>query len=329
MARAKRGVNIRQFAERRGCNVRAVYRDIETLREAGVPVDHPEHGWFSVPEHWLPSGTVDVRPEELTALWVARQLAPGLKGTAIGRALDNLGSKLSTPGHQPQLPLGDETWFHTGAPTAIDYGPHQIVLDTVREAVQTRRALRIHYRKPGSEPSVRTIEPAFVHWDAEEQALYVYAWCRKRDALRMFAIHRIERAELTSDLFAPRREAVTEMSKAYRLWPRGKAERVVLRFSPRVAGEIRERRWHRTAQLTDTDDGGVVLEMEVGAPEELERRLLGYGADVVIEAPAALAERVRERHAEAAGPAHFGILRARPAERPAETVAPQWTCPKP
>src|SRR5215510_7518416 len=175
MARAKRGVNIRQFAERRGCNVRAVYRDIETLREAGVPVEHPEHGWFSVPENWLPSGTVDVRPEELTALWIARQLAPGLKNTAIGRALDNLGSKLSTPGHQPQLPLGNETWFHTGASAAIDYGPHQIVLETVRESVQTRRALRIHYCKPGGEPSERTIEPAFVHWDAEEQALYVYA----------------------------------------------------------------------------------------------------------------------------------------------------------
>jgi hypothetical protein len=42
------------------------------------------------------------------ALSVARQMAPGLKETAIGRALDSLWSKLSTPGRQPSLALGDE-----------------------------------------------------------------------------------------------------------------------------------------------------------------------------------------------------------------------------
>jgi hypothetical protein len=69
--------------------------------------------------------------------------------------------------------------------------------------------------------------------------------------------------------------------------------------------------------LTDTDDGGVVLEMDVGAPDELERWLLGYGADVAVEAPAALAERIRERHAEAAGPERLGMLHA---SRPARST---------
>jgi predicted DNA-binding transcriptional regulator YafY len=328
MARARRGINIRQFAERRGCHWRAVYRDIQTLRDAGVPVEH-EHGWYSVPERWLPAGTVDVRPEELTALHVARQLAPGLKDTAIGRGLASLWSKLSTPGHQPSLPLGEETWFHTSALATIDYGPHQIILDAVHAAVRTRRALRIHYRKSDGQESDRTIEPAFVHWDAAAETLYVYAWCRERCELRMLAIHRIVRAELTDEMFAPRREAVAEMSKAYRLWARPGTQQVVLRFSPRAAGEVRERVWHRSARLTDTDDGGVVLEMEIGEPEELERVLLGYAADVQVEAPAALADRIRDRHAEAAAPARFGMLRARRPEPAAGFVAPRRAPSKP
>ncbi|MCX5746573.1 MAG: hypothetical protein NT062_29195, partial [Proteobacteria bacterium] len=48
MARAKRGINLRQFAERRGWNWRATYRDVETLRGAGVPIEHPDHGWITV-----------------------------------------------------------------------------------------------------------------------------------------------------------------------------------------------------------------------------------------------------------------------------------------
>lgn len=111
MARARRGVSLRQFAERRGWNWRAVYRDVESLRAAGVPVEHQEHGWFSVAEQWIPSGTVDVKSEELLALFVARHFAPGLKDTMVGRALESLWGKLSTPGRQPALALGDETWM--------------------------------------------------------------------------------------------------------------------------------------------------------------------------------------------------------------------------
>jgi predicted DNA-binding transcriptional regulator YafY len=270
-----------------------------------------------------------MRRDELMALSVLRQIAPGLKDTIIGRGLDGLWSKLSTPGHQLSLALGDETWLQVRTPAAIDYGPHRVVLDAVREAVQTRRALRIHYCKPGGEPSERIIEPDLVRWEPAEEALYVYAWCRLRGEPRTFAIHRIVHAELTDEHFAPRREAVVEMSKAFRLWARKSTQRMVLRFSPRVAGELRERRWHATAHLTDTDDGGVVLEMDIGAPEEAERWLLGYGADVEVEAPAALAERIHDRHAEAVAPARLGTLRARRPEQPAGCVARRQTPPKP
>jgi predicted DNA-binding transcriptional regulator YafY len=328
LARGRRGVNVRQFAERHGWSWRAVYRDIETLRAAGVPVDH-EHGWYRVPESWLPAGTVDVKPDELMALCVARQIAPGLKDTAIGRALDSLWSKLSTPGRQPSLALGDETWFRVGPPAAIDYGPHQVALDAVRAAVRERRALQIRYRKPDGIESDRVIEPVLVRWDAPAEALYVFAWCRMRDEMRTFAIHRIVRAELTKEPFAPRRGAVVEMSNAFRLWSRPSVERVVLRFSRRVAGEIRERRWHPTARMTDTDDGGVVLEMEVAASDELERLLLGYGADVAIDAPVALATRVHDRHAEAIAPARLGTLRSGRTGRPAQLPVAQRAPAKP
>jgi predicted DNA-binding transcriptional regulator YafY len=328
MAGSRRGVNIRQFAARQGWNWRALYRDVATLRSAGVPVEH-EHGRYRVPERWLPLASVDVGPEELAALSVARRLAPGLQDTAIGRGLASLWSKLSAPAHQPSLPLGDEAWFHASAPAAIDYSPHRLVLDAVREAIRSRRALRIRYHKPDGHESERTIEPAFVQWDAAAEALYVSAWCRERSAQRVFAIHRIARAELTDELFASRREAVADMSKAYRLWSRSATQPVVLRFSPRVAGEVRERAWHRSARLSDTSDGSVVLEMDIGDPEELERLLLGYAADVQVEAPAALAERIRARHAEAAAPAHLGMLRARRPEPPAAHASPHRAPSKP
>src|SRR5262249_8403468 len=169
--------------------------------------------------------------------------------------------KLSVPGHQPALAIGDEAWMNTRMLASIDYGAHQIAIDATRDAIRERRALRILYRKPDGTQSERVIEPVFVRWDPAAEALYVVAWCRARDQLRTFAIHRIVTAQLTSDAFAPRREAVAEMRKAYRLWARPKVERVSLRFSPRVAGEVRERRWRPTERITELEDGCVALDM--------------------------------------------------------------------
>jgi predicted DNA-binding transcriptional regulator YafY len=80
MARARRGINLRQFAERRGWHWRSTYRDIETLRDAGVPVEHAEQGWYGVPEHWIPSGTVDVKRDELLARVRPPEGTPGWRG---------------------------------------------------------------------------------------------------------------------------------------------------------------------------------------------------------------------------------------------------------
>jgi predicted DNA-binding transcriptional regulator YafY len=301
MARSRRGVALRRLADDRGWNLRALYRDVEALRAAGVPVEHDEHGWFHVDERWIPAGALDARRDELLALFVARRLAPGLRETAIGRGLDSLWTKLATPGRQPALPLGDETGFRCAAMAPIDLGPHRATIDAAREAIRARRVLHIHYRKPCGEESERAIEPAFLYWDSAAEALYLRAYCRARAAFRLFAVHRIASATPSDESFARRPDPGWEAAHAFRLWHRPSVEHVSIRFSPAVAGEISERRWHASQHLTETADGGVVLEMDVAAPEELERWLLGYGPDAQVVAPGWLADRIQRRHAQAAG----------------------------
>ncbi len=320
MARARRGVMLRPFAERRGWNPRAAYRDVETLRAAGVPVEH-EHGWYRVADGWIPAGAVDIKRDELLALYVARRLAPGLKETAIGRSLGSLLAKLAAPNRQTALPLGDEPSFRCPEIAAIDLGPHHATIEAVQEAIRARHALRIGYRKAGEDAErERLIEPSFLYWCPANEALYVRAYCRERADFRLFAIHRITSAALLDEPFARRPDPAWDGGRGFRLWHRASAEHVSIRFSPAVAGEICERRWHASQHLTPTLEGGVVLEMDVAAPEELDRWLLGYGPDAVVLAPASLAERLRRRHAEAAS-LRAGPLRARRARSSPEGLA--------
>ena len=52
-------VSLKQFAEKREWNLRALYRDVKALERAGFPVKH-EHGWFSLPHDWWPAASVGV-----------------------------------------------------------------------------------------------------------------------------------------------------------------------------------------------------------------------------------------------------------------------------
>ncbi len=304
MARARRGVTLKVFAEKRGYPLRAVYRARDVLVKAGAPirVNPQSAGRWQLMDGWLPPAVVGAARDELMALFVARQLAPGLRGTMIGRSLDSLWSKLASTGPQQQLPLNEAAFpFSVRTLSAIDLGEHRITIERLRVAFEQKHAVRIAYRTPDGVTTERVIEPGFPHWDGGLEAMYVPSWCRLRDAIRVFAVHRILSIESLPDEPARAVPAKRAIERAFRVWYRERVEHVEVLFTGRVAGEIRERRWHASQRTIDAPDGGVYLHLDVSAPEELERWLLGFGPDARVIEPLRLAEQIRRLHAQAAG----------------------------
>ncbi len=297
---SKRGVSLRQFAARRGFNLRALYRDVDALERAGFPVQH-EHGWYSLPADWLPPASVGVTQEELAALFFARMVTPGLRGTPVGRALDRLWAKLSGRGAQGRLVPERDVAYAARSTAAIDYSVHAATIETLEEAIADKHTVWIRYRTAAGVESEREIEPGYLHWDGGLESMYVPSWCRLRDGLRVFAVHRILAIDPRTER-CPTRAAMAKraLERAFRVWHRDHVEHVVVRFLPPVAGEVRERTWHPSQRLIDDREGGVYLHLDIAAPEELERWLLGFGAAARVVEPAALADRLRVAHAAAA-----------------------------
>jgi predicted DNA-binding transcriptional regulator YafY len=297
-----RGLVLSRFAEQRGWPPRYIQRDLKTLESAGFPIEGGR-GRYRLPADWAPRIQIDADPEELFALFVARQLAGPLRGTLSGRALDRLWAKLSAEARQPALlPDGDNS-IVVRAPGAIDYAPHRVRIAAIERAIAERKALRCRYRRPRTgEITDRVIEPGELYIDPGLEAMYCIAWCRRRAAVRVFAVHRFLDIEPTGEPAPPRPETRSRVAlrKAFRVWRSDTAERVRLHFRPEVASEIAERRWHSTQELEPTVEGGLLLTMEVADPAELERWLLGFGPDVLVLEPRWLAEQIRERHRQAA-----------------------------
>ncbi|MFD0278584.1 helix-turn-helix transcriptional regulator [Kitasatospora sp. NPDC127111] len=156
-------VSATELAERLEVSVRTIYRDVEALSSAGVPVytERGRHGGIAL----LPGYRTDVSgltADEARALFVLSAQGAhsdlGLDG-ALGSALRKVMAALPAP-HRPgaeriseRVLVDPARWLQPGAPAGPDLGELQ-------HAVFTDRRLRLRYRHSGTPVPVEyTVDP--------------------------------------------------------------------------------------------------------------------------------------------------------------------------
>jgi predicted DNA-binding transcriptional regulator YafY len=298
---SRRGVALKTLADRHGWNLRTLYRDVRALEQAGLPLV-VEDGRYRLMEGAVVPSHVAVDGEELLALFVCRKLGAGYAGTKVGRALDRLWAKLNAAGEHEGSSFAGSSGLDIRAPRAIDYRAHHAAIRLIERAIERRQLLYARYGALSSGlETTRVIEPGRLRWDPGTEGLYLVGFCRLRNDIRVFAVHRFRAVTLLEETFAPRPEleVAKPLEHAFRLWRRSHVQRVELRFAADVAPEIRERRWHGSQTLSERSDGTIDLSMEVAEPLELVRWLAGFGAAVTVRQPRSLAVALATLHRDA------------------------------
>lgn len=214
-------VTAAELAERLEVSVRTIYRDVESLSAAGVPVyaERGRHGGIAL----LPGFRTDVTgltSDESRALFVlAAQSAHSALGLeqALGSALRKVMAALPAP-HRPAAELTSrrilvdpDRWLsgprdprgRTGAPGAVD-------LDVLHTAVFADRRLRLRYRHSGAAAArTYTVDP----YGLVAKAGTWYLVADRAGRPRLFRADRMRSATVTD---APvRRRAGVELADAW------------------------------------------------------------------------------------------------------------------
>ncbi len=162
------------------------------------------------------------------------------------------------------------------------------VLDTVTTAWVNRRVLRLQYQSPHAPlPKEVIYEPYWIE-PLPQYQLYLVGQSRTHRAIRTLKVDRIVQAELTPETFRvpPDFDVHALLRSAWGImYAEGQSYHVVLRFSPRVAYRVHESLWHPSQRLTDQQDGGVILEIDVSNTTELGPWVRSWGPDVEVLAP--------------------------------------------
>ena len=197
--RARRsGVTAEVLAERYGVSVRTIYRDLDALRDASLPVraDRGRGGGYALDRAYA------LPPVALTAREAALLVALGEHATAmrlvpfvdtLRAALDKVRTALSSSAQADLLDHMKQLRF-TGVP-ALPVAPK------VRRAIETawfeRRPLRIRYRGHDGTVTVRTV--ALDSVVMERSLTLLNAHDLDKDERRQFRVDRIEAARVAGD----------------------------------------------------------------------------------------------------------------------------------
>lgn len=267
---------------------RTIYRDVQALCEAGVPVvSEPGRGYSLVDGYFLPPLRFTL--EEAMLLLLGSDVMAQSFDATFQAAARNAGRKISgvLPNDlRPQVEsLQERIQF-----VQWDGAAGTEHLPIIRRAIVTQQTLRFHYHArsgaTGSHPLDRDADPyglVFVsgHW-------YLVAHCHVRGDIRNFRLDRLDRPSLLPRLFT--RPANFELAQVSR------SERdVIVRvlFDATIARWVREDRLFYIESAEDTSNG-LLVTLRVRHESDVLQWLLGWGARVRVLEPASLAQRLRD-----------------------------------
>jgi len=281
------------------CHKRTVYRDLEALQMAGFPLYTEQEGgrtyWsiLNAPRQQMP---LPLSLTELMALYFSRNMLKILQGSVIFDSLSTLFEKVKAtlpPEYTDYLDRLTGS-LEVGVKAHKPYQQFQDTLDQVHEAVQALRLIEIDYYTMGrNELTTRQVAPYKI-WFYDE-TFYLIGYCHLRQSIRLFAVDRIETIKILDEQFEPPVgfDANQFMQVSFGVF-RGEPVIVIIRFSPQIAGYIKEKIWHPNQVLEDQADGSVIFTAEVAGIEEIKYWVLKWGAGAEVLAPETLRSAVAE-----------------------------------
>jgi len=298
---SRRGKSASELAEELGCTTRTVYRDLEALQAGGFPIateTRDNRSYWTVLNAGRQQVPMAFSTAELMALYFGKEMLQTYRGTVFYDAIASLISKIKAtlpPGYIDFLDrLQDRV--DAGPAPRKDYTRFGPMITDLNTAILDEKKIDMVYFSMGRQAKTRrTVHPYRLRH--VEDTLYLIGYCDLRKQVRTFAVDRIESVTVTGEGFRMPENFDLQgfLEDSFGIF-QGPPETVKIRFSPKVAGYIRERIWHKSQQLTDADDGGVIFTATVAGIEEISHWVLRWGAEARVLAPPAL-RRIVSRHA--------------------------------
>jgi len=275
---ARRRVRAQDLAQKFEVSERTIYRDMKALGEMGIPITALAGTGYALMEGFqLPP--LILSPDEGLALTIGARMFVRYASGKISRhaevALQKIEAVLPPPTRQHAQTSGQLIEFFPPQHRLNFDSPN---IQSVLDAISTRRVLSLRYQDRDERITEREVEPERLNYS--DGAWYITGYCRLRASLRSFRLNRVVDLRVTDEKFTPR--------LIYPTTPI--LQTVHIRFSKGIISRVRERQHYGFTHEESSD----IWVYQVNQFEEITPWIMAFGAQAEVLSPPELRARLRQ-----------------------------------
>lgn len=277
----RRQITAKDLAERFEVGLRTIYRDIEAINLAGIPVVSNQGfgGGYSIPDNFKLN-------RHYLSISDMRSILAALKG--VNAAFDDDEMALVLEKIQGLLPEEERADIGLESETIVidavtwdNSKRYSRKIQTLYEKIKNRQLIAIAYLDSNGRATQRQVEPMTLVFKG--YAWYLYAFCLKRNDVRLFKLSRIKRISALPQMFTRRDLSYSEVEKS---WEETGQMAVEIKFAGELKHIVEE--YFEQAIITEGKDGSLRVKTTVPTGPWLEGMILSFGEHAELISPNAL-----------------------------------------
>jgi predicted DNA-binding transcriptional regulator YafY len=281
----KKVTTARELSEHFEVSQRTIYRDIETLCQAGIPLftSKGKGGGIGLMEHFVLNKSVLSEKEQRDIL----NALQGLKATSyedVNQVLSKLNSLFGNK--NPDWIEVDFSYWNSSE-------RDKSIFMKLKEAIINHKVIEFDYFSTKGEESHRITEPVKLIFKV--QAWYLNGYCRERKAYRYFKISRINNLKVWDESFIPITLGIAvNDNSSYHNNP---TIELILRIESRMAFRVYDE--FPKSAITRAEDGSFTIRYNTNSGNWLTGYLMTYEDCIEVLEPSWLREKLIDKYKKA------------------------------
>ncbi|MEG0614309.1 MAG: YafY family protein [Oscillospiraceae bacterium] len=274
----KKNVTASKLAEHFEVSTRTIYRDVEVLSTAGIPIymTKGKGGGISLLPDFVLNKTVlteDEKQNILSSLKAVNEVSLSETDTAL--------EKLST-----LFGNNNANWIEVDFSSWSNSNEEKSVFNALKSAILLKNVAEFSYSNSKGEQTFRRVEPLKLCFKG--QNWYLFGYCKTKEDFRFFKLRRVKNLLISEETFlrnSPKK--VFEKAKPFD----GKVVKLKLKFCKEMAYRV----YDEFENFEKTADGGFIGELEMPKGEWLWGYISSFGDKCEILSPPEIRLEMKEK----------------------------------
>lgn len=273
----KKIVTARELAERFEVSQRTIYRDVETLSSAGIPIfmSKGKGGGISILDDFVLNKAL-LTEEEKTDVLSSMKAVDAINFNATDTALKKLSSLLGE-NNSDWIEVDFSSWYNSEKESET--------FNDIKSAILAKKIINFTYSSGKSERTSRAVEPLKLCFKGMSR--YLYAFCTLRQDFRFFKLSRIKDMVITEKHFE--RIVIKPIFKTDNIF---KEQYITLKL--RLSSNMAFRIYDEFDNYTKEADGSFIVQTIYPMGEWLFSYIASFGSNCEVIEPLDIRNKVKE-----------------------------------